>query len=332
MRSDELAFLNLQMAGMLQSGIPLEGALRQLSRTMRRGPLKAELEKLEADLSAGVPLKEALAGRQLPELYRRMLTVGAQSNDLPGVLTLLADHYQRVDSITARLKGLMVYPSIVIVASLALSFFLALFFRAFSQGIPEILKDVSPDLVVGRGMAFMIWLPVVALSLAAIVVFMTLVLPAFRRWARWHLPGFKEAALAQLASAMRLMLKSGTNLADALGLLRYLESNTPAGQDVARWQQRLAEGHQHFSDVAAGSRVVPPLFAWLVNSAGEDLAQGFQRAAEIYQARAGYRIEMLLYAALPVSIVFLGVMLVSQAYPVIRLFVQFGSIMDSMGL
>src|SRR4051794_37825195 len=136
MRQDELAFINLQLAGMLKSGIPLEGALRQLCSTMRHGGLQSELQKLEADLAKGLPLRDALAARQLPDLYRRMILVGTQSNDLPGVLTLLADHYQRSNAIATRLKGLMVYPAIVMFAALALSFFLALFFRSFTEDMP----------------------------------------------------------------------------------------------------------------------------------------------------------------------------------------------------
>ena len=330
MRYDELAFVNLQLAGMLRSGIPLEGALRQLSSGMARGSLKVELQQLEADLQKGVPLPQALAARALPDLYGRMLVVGAQSNDLPGVLTLVADHYQRIDSIGARLKGLMVYPSIVVMASLALSLFLALFFRSFSREMPQILGELGSGLVIGSGYAVLIWMPVVVLGLIAVALLLATGLPSFRRWLRWHLPGFKEAALAQLASAMRLMLKAGTSLSDALGLLQHLESRTPVGQDIARWRRRLAEGHGRFAEMASGSQVIPPLFFWLVSSADEDLAQGFQRAAEVYQARASYRTEMLLYAALPVSILFLGFMLVSQAYPVFRLFVEFGTLIDRL--
>ncbi len=331
MNYDELAFVNLQLAGMLKSGIPLEGALQQLSKSMRRGDLRPEFERLQSDLAAGTPLATALNARALPEFYRRMVLVGAQGNDLPGVLILLADHYQRMSSIGARLKGLMVYPSIVILASLGLSCFLALFFRSFSEDIPKILGDVDAEMVVGRATTALIWTPVLVLTFAAAFLVATLLVAPLRRWLRWRLPGFKEAALAQLASAMNLMLRGGTNLADALGLLRLLESGTAAGCDVQEWQRRLAEGRARFPDLAAGSKVVPPLFLWLVGSSDEDLAQGFERAAEIYQGRAAHRIEMLLYAALPVSILCLGVMLASQAYPVMRLFVQFGSMIDRLG-
>jgi hypothetical protein len=57
------------------------------------------------------------------------------------------------------------------------------------------------------------------------------------------------------------------------------------------------------------------MFVWLVAGAGEDMATGFQRAAQAYQARAAYRTEMLLYAALPAALLLLGLMILSQVYP-----------------
>ena len=86
MNYDEFAFFNQQLAAMLRDGIPLEGALRQLCAQMRQGPLRREIESLEADLAKGVPLADAVKSRKLPELYSQMLRVGVQSNDLPGVL------------------------------------------------------------------------------------------------------------------------------------------------------------------------------------------------------------------------------------------------------
>jgi type II secretory pathway component PulF len=66
----------------------------------------------------------------------------------------------------------------------------------------------------------------------------------------------------------------------------------------------------------------------MVGQSGEDLAAGFQRAAEIYQARASYRVETLLYSALPCSVLALGLVIVSQIQPVLAAFIQF---MNSIG-
>src|SRR5580765_5296843 len=131
MNYDEFAFFNQQLAAMLQEGIPLEGALKQLCQGMRSKGLRSEIEQLHTDLAGGIPLKDALARRKLPPLYARMLEVGARSNDLPGVLTLLADHYHRTNALWTRLKGLMVYPMIVLLVSLGLTLLISLAFSRF---------------------------------------------------------------------------------------------------------------------------------------------------------------------------------------------------------
>ena len=123
MKYDEFAFFNQQLAAMLRDGIPLEGALRRLCDEMRRGKLRDELQALEADLARGTPMSDALNSRQLPELYKRMILVGIKSGDLPGALTMLADYFQQRHLVWTRLKGLMVYPLIVLTGAFLLSCF-----------------------------------------------------------------------------------------------------------------------------------------------------------------------------------------------------------------
>ena len=121
MKPDELAFANEQLAGMLKSGLPLEGSLRELAASMKRGALRTELSALEKDLAKGIALPEALEARDLPPLYVKMLQVGAAANNLPAVLQWLADHYARANTTWLRLKGLLVYPLLVLVAATVVS-------------------------------------------------------------------------------------------------------------------------------------------------------------------------------------------------------------------
>ncbi len=108
-----------------------------------------------------------------------------------------------------------------------------------------------------------------------------------------------------------------------------LEHGTRAGREVAQWQTRLAGGRGKFLELAAPGGVFPPLFLWLVGNSGEDLAEGFKRAAEIYGARAAYRIEMFLYAALPFSILGLGLVILCQIVPMMRIFT---AMMNGLGV
>ena len=325
MKWDEFAFVNQQLAGMLKTGIPLEGALRQLCETMRRGRLRTELELLREDLAKGAPLREAVAARKLPELYARMVQVGQQGNDLPGMLTLLADYYHRLNAIAARLKGLMVYPAIVLVTTIALFAFLTwLYATLIETFMPEFLEGSRMP----YGLPGSIWLPVICLCLLSAAFVAALLVPRCRDWLRWRVPAFKEAGFSRFASSMKLMLQNGGQLRDALALMQQLERGTAAGAELERWQTRLAAGHGKFAELAAGGRIFPPLFVWLVAQAGEDLAEGFGRAAEIYYARAAHRVEMLLYAALPVAVLVLGGLIFLQTYPLLRVFV---GMLDALG-
>jgi type II secretory pathway component PulF len=320
MNYDEFAFFNQQLALMLREGIPLEGALKQLAQGMRVGSLRSEIEQLGADLSRGTPLKEALARRDLPPLYIRLLEVGVQSNDLPGILILVADHYHRANALWTRLKGLLLYPLIVIVVSLGLTVILSLVFGRF-------FVEFSNQVGTVPALAFVsLWVPPVFIALVALVFMVSLSRRDLRSRLRWRLPAFREASLAQLASAMALMLQKGTTLPEALALAEGLEANTAAGRTLAQWRSQLQSGNGKPAQWSALS--FPPLFLWLIQSAGENVAHGFQKAADIYQARAAYKTDLALYGALPISILLLGQMIFWQVVPLIRALTQ---VMNTLG-
>jgi hypothetical protein len=57
----------------------------------------------------------------LPDFYKQMVRVGVKSNNLPAILTLLADYYQKAHVLWTRLKTLLIYPLIVLVLCFGLS-------------------------------------------------------------------------------------------------------------------------------------------------------------------------------------------------------------------
>jgi type II secretory pathway component PulF len=324
MKLDEFAFLNQQLAGMLRAGIPLEGSLRELSATMRRGDLRTEVEALERDLEKGTPVTEAVGRRRLPELYVRLVQAGVSGGDLPGVLILLADYYNRIAGIAARLKGLSVYPFIVLVAAIGVSLLITTVYRELVSTVFSDIDLFVPAPFVHSG----ILLPGMVLIGLACLWLLVVFVPKLRNWARWRLPGFREAALAQIAAAAALLLRSGASLQSALGLLQKTEENSPAGREIARWMNLHEQGAATWDSFTAESRVFPPLFRWIVAQGGEDLAMGFQRASEIYQARSNQKIDVLLFAALPMAVMFVAGVIAGQMYPVMKTLTSF---IDQLG-
>ena len=313
MNFGEFAFFNQQLAAMLKSGIPLETALRQLCVGMRRHRWPKEFEQLERDLSQGIPLGEALDARNLPDLYKQMVKVGAKTNDLPALLTLVADHYQKNGFLWTRLNGLMLYPVIVLLAALALSVLLTTQGQrlAMSMSEPGYPLSNSPRVAFFRAGSLM---PVFVLGALVTVVLLLLIIPPWRAAARWVLPGFKDAHLARLASSLNILLKSGVDLGSALALMGRLETGNRIAGDLALWERKLSSGVTRISGDSLKTRAVTPLFLWLVASEGEDIVAGLARAAEVYYRRAVYKTDLLLNSALPVSILTLGVIVIIQLY------------------
>jgi type II secretory pathway component PulF len=263
--------------------------------------------------------------------------VGARSNDMPGALTLLADYYQRRHHLWQRLTGLMVYPALVLFTAFGVSLvFYVLWSRVFAASWIRALSGLGE----GRPLPAMtqaslplllnLWIFPLFIGLLCLLVLATFALPKLRYAIRWRLPAFREASLAQTASTLSLLIKGGIPFPESVGVLEDLETDGNTRAELATWSRRLAAGVSRFADVAAGGKAFPALFIWLVSSAGEDLAGGFRQAAEIYQARAAQRSEILLYAALPLVVLTLGVLILTQGWLLVSGFLVFIDLLNSL--
>jgi type IV pilus assembly protein PilC len=334
MKHDEFAFFNQQLAAMLRDGLSLEGALRRLCQEMRQGAFHGELESLEADLARGTPMADALKSRQLPELYQRMILVGVKGGDLPGALTMLADYFQNQNNVWTRLKSMMTYPLIVMFVAFLISLALAFLWNCvIGPSLNGMYSVMGVQLPATTLLAFAslqsIWVFPLALGLLFLLLAAVVLLPSLRGRFLCRLPAFKEATFSRVGSALTLLLQNGVPLPEAIGLVARLEPG-PAAADLEQWRQRSADGTVNFSEIAAGSRIIPPMFVWVVAGAGEDLTAGFRRAAEIYHARALYRTEVALFSVLPVASPFLGAVVLLQGFLVMSMFMPMISLLNNL--
>jgi type IV pilus assembly protein PilC len=280
-------------------------------------------------------MTDALQPRQLPELYKRMILVGVKSGDLPGALTMLADYFQRQNNVWTRLKSMMTYPLIVMFVAFLISLVLAFVWtHVIGPSMGSLFGGMGIELpgatVFALSTLQAIWVFPVALGILFLFAASVVFVPGLRGKYLWRLPAFKEATVSRIASSLTLLLKNGVNLPDAIRLVEQLETSSAAAADLQQWRKKLAAGTTKFSEVAAGNRLIPPLFVWVVASAGEDLVAGFSRAAEIYHSRALYRTEVALYSVLPIASLFLGAVVLSQAFLVISMFLPLIAMLNNL--
>ena len=329
MNYNEFAFFNQQLGSMLRDGLPLEGSIRQLTEQMARGECQTELERWSDDMAKGTPAMDALKGRRLPELYKRMVAVGVRSNDLPGTLKLVAEYYQETQNAWTRIKGMLTYPAIVLVVALGMAIVLPWVFRGV---ILSLGKELYEPAVLGSApnsafLAAFSFLASTFLFFTLLAAVLFLVVPPLRNWARWKIPPFREASIAQFAAGSANLLHQGATLDETLELMEQLEAGTPAGHDVQFWRQRLKSGMGEWLSPSP-KPAFPEMFLWLVKSSRDDVTNGFRQAAEVYQARFQYRMDQVLHSILPTAVLCLGLLIFKLCLPWVGLIVQ---LLDRLG-
>lgn len=321
---EQLAWFNQQLAAMLREGLPLGGALRQLTTAQQAGALREEFLRLETALGQGIPLGEAVAAGRLPPLYVRLVQAGAKTGDLAGALTMAADHYGEMNALWRRTKALLVYPALVILIGFGLTLLLGKIHRTMLATFGDVLGPQAMSSAYYAGLALV---PLV-FAAAGTGLGILLLLPPTRSWLAWRIPGFRESRSAHLAGALALLLRHGCPLPEALALVSSLEGGNAGGQDLERWRSAIAAGQTDFADNPAVWKSLPPILSWFIRSGGENLGQSLERAAAFLRQRAHHHLDLMLHAALPLLLVCLGFLVSSQVFVVFRLLVP---LIDSLG-
>jgi type II secretory pathway component PulF len=302
---EQLAFANRQLAGLLKSGIPLEEGLQKFARDLNDRKLVGQFDALEKQLAQGVTLPRALENSTFPPFYKKLVSLGCHSNDLPEVLLMVADHYEKTAGLRLQLRGMMVYPTIVIVGAMIVSLGVQCIFSFLSKNLLDNEMRPSPlVLMVG-------WLTPLVFALTALGLVAISYVPGIgRKFMRW-IPGFNESVLARVGHGSSLLIRKGVPLPEALDLLGSLESGNYR-MAIERWAADVRRGVKTFENTPSG-KSLPGLFLSFIKNSGENLEVGFSEAGAFYERRAKYKIEMGLYCFLPIVTLFLSLLVWAQA-------------------
>lgn len=140
-----------QLATLLQAGVPLFQALDVLSRTTTEPPLLTLISALQSDLSQGLHFHQALQKHTaFDHLYCNLIAAAELAGMLDSVLTQLAQHLEKSQTLKRQIRAALFYPSMVlavavIVLSLLMSFVVPSFeqiFTSFGAELPWLTQLV----------------------------------------------------------------------------------------------------------------------------------------------------------------------------------------------
>ena len=144
-KQDELVMTTRNLGSMLVAGLTVIRALSVIERQSSNAKLKGVIRKISARLNKGDQFNESL--KDFPEvfsdLYVAMVRAGEESGNLAETLQTLAVQMERSSTLKKKIKGAMMYPSIVLMVMLIIGVLMMIFVMPQITGI---FKGMGKDL------------------------------------------------------------------------------------------------------------------------------------------------------------------------------------------
>lgn len=117
------------LATATQSGVPLESALNEIQSLRINTHLLKQLDRCQISLAHGASLQNATQQAKLPTLLTQMLAPAAHAASVPQTLSYLAHYYQLRYSKSLALLENAAAPTIVLITSVAVGWFVIQLFK-----------------------------------------------------------------------------------------------------------------------------------------------------------------------------------------------------------
>ncbi|HUU81900.1 MAG TPA: type II secretion system F family protein [Phycisphaerae bacterium] len=320
---EDFIFFNEQLASLASAGMCLDEGLRRLAHDVESPKLRGVINAIACDVEKGIPLEQAVANHEdrLPIFYGRVVRAGVQSGQLPATLLNLSQHLRLLTETKRIILEALAYPVTVClfavaIVTLFLAFVVPMFEELFMDfdtrlpGATMLLIDLSrvfPAIALTAGV-------VVAVCVAA--WFALRATPGGRRVRErvaMCVPVvgsvFRASLVSRFARSLALMVSSGVPLPESLRLAGGATGSATLGDDAERLATDIEQG---LSPNAAGDalRLIPRMFGFVVEIAiGRNaLPEAMFQLARAYDLRAAHAQSMLRGYLVPLSIVFVGLL------------------------
>jgi general secretion pathway protein F len=333
-----LAVWTRQLAGLVNSGLPIERALSALSEEADTPRQRDLVSALRTEVNAGAPFAKALSQhpREFSAIFVAVIGAGEQSGHLGLVLERLADDLQAQQNLKGKLLAASLYPAIVSAVALLIVLFLLAYvvpqvaqvFSSNQRALPVLTRLMLglSDVVKNYW-----WLALAALVAGMAALHTALKQPDVRRrfdaaWLKLPLIGrlARGYNAARFASTLAMLATAGVPILKALQAATDTLSNTALRHDAQEALVLVREGAPLASALAQHPRF--PRLLVMFSRLGEQtgtLPNMLQRAADQLSEEVQRRALQLATVLEPLLIVAMGgmVMLIVLAVmlPIIQL-------------
>lgn len=336
----DLVVFTRQLSTMIDAGLPLVRGLDIIAAQHSNQKFKKIIIKVKEEVEAGSSFADALSKhpKVFSNLYVQLIKAGETGGVLDIILQRLADYLEKMDTIKRKIKGAMVYPSIVIgvavtVLAIVIIFVVPVFAEMFKDmgttlpSLTQLVVDIS--FFTRHNILYII-------AAIAILFFLTGFLYNKSVRARrlfdafllktWLIgPLLLKTIIARFCRTLATLTAGGIAILDGLEITAKASGNLITQEAILEARKAVTEGQTLAEPLATRPKLFPPMVVQMI-SVGEQtgaLEDMLNKIADFYEEEVDIAVASLLSALEPLMITFLGatvgVIVVSMYLPMFKL-------------
>ncbi|HEV7133355.1 MAG TPA: type II secretion system F family protein [Gaiellaceae bacterium] len=318
-----LQIFSRQFATMIEAGLNVVGALVILEEQTSDEALSAIVGELRRDVEGGLLLSEAMARhpRVFTRLYISMVEAGEAAGILDIVLDRVAFQIEKQEAIRRRIKGAMVYPTMVMIfATLVLvgmlMFLVPVFVKIFSQ-----LGGQLPTLT-----QYVVTVSDLLKNKPYVLLIIPLSLWSFFRWkktekGRQNWDKFKlklpmkigdvvlKVSMARFSRTLSTLVAAGVDIIKALEITGQTSGNWVIEDALAGVRTKVHEGVP-IAQPLVENEIFPPMVSQMVKIGEEtgELEKMLGKIADFYEDEVDASVQSLTSIVEPIMMIGVGIM------------------------
>src|SRR5213082_2604994 len=317
----DLVVFTRQFATMIDAGLPLVQCLDILASQLDNLAFREVLTKVKIKVESGSTLADALKDhpKVFDTLFVQLVAAGEIGGILDTILNRLAAYIEKNEKLKSKVKGAMVYPSIVLIVAIGVTVVLLLFvtptfekmFKDFGGAMPaptQFIIDLSK------------WLQSYILYMVGFIIGFVF---AFRAWVQWPKgrqqwdsftirtpifgPLIRKVAVARFTRTLGTMISSGVPILDALEVVAKTAGNSVVEKAIRYTKEKISEGKTIVQPLGE-TKVFPQMVVQMigVGEATGAMDQMLTKIADFYDDEVDTAVGALTSMIEPVMMVFLG--------------------------
>ncbi len=321
-KTRDVVIFTRQFSTMINSGLPLVQALTILAEQTDNKSLAEVTKKVVFDVESGNTVADALSKhpKAFTNLYVNMVAAGEAGGILDTILMRLATFLEKNDALVRKVKGAMIYPTVIMsvaaIAIIVLLLFVIPVFESMFASVGQALP-LPTRIVIGAsrflksywwvvfggaaGAAFLLRRYYASSSGKLVIDRLMLKMPVLGDVLR-------KSAVSRFTRTLGTLISSGVSILEGLEITAKTAGNRVI-QDAIMASRASIAGGDTIAQPLQKSKVFPPMVISMI-AVGEQtggLDEMLSKIADFYDEEVDAAVSNLLSLLEPIMIVFLGV-------------------------